>query len=199
MFNGIKAIIFDMDGTLIDTGQLHELAWTKTLSHFDIPLDKALMRSLAGVPTIETLERLIQHFDCAQVAPLDHINEFKESYVANEIKNFVKPTPLIDIVRQANLNIPMTVGTGAYTQEAKTILSYCGLTAEIDHVVGADQVSNPKPAPDTFLRCAKLVGVASEHCLVFEDAQMGIQAAKAANMKVIDVQQELNIVNHYFL
>lgn len=67
----------------------------------------------------------------------------------------------------------MAVGTGAYTEEAIQILTLCGLLELVDHVVGADQVDSPKPAPDTFLRCAELMGIAPARCIVFEDARRG--------------------------
>lgn len=75
----------------------------------------------------------------------------------------------------------------------------CGLLELVDHVVGADQVSEPKPAPDTFLRCAELMGIAPARCIVFEDAKAGIQAAKSAGMFVVDVLVDFDIQNDYFL
>jgi HAD superfamily hydrolase (TIGR01509 family) len=66
-------------------------------------------------------------------------------------------------------------------------------------VVGADQVANPKPAPDTFLRCAELLGVEPARCVVFEDARLGMEAATRAGMAVVDVQTDLKILNDYFL
>ena len=93
----------------------------------------------------------------------------------------------------------MAVGTGAYTAEAETILRLCGLDQYIDVVVGADQVSHPKPAPDTFLRCAELLNADPKRCVVFEDAQMGLLAARNAGMEAIDVLAVLQIENDYFL
>ena len=60
MYDHFDALIFDMDGTLVDSGQLHEVAWTETLTRFAIPIDRPYMRSLAGVPTKGTLELLIE-------------------------------------------------------------------------------------------------------------------------------------------
>ncbi|MGL1958583.1 MAG: beta-phosphoglucomutase family hydrolase [Colwellia sp.] len=199
MYKDFDAIIFDMDGTLVDSGRLHQNAWTLTLNKYGIPIDPALMRSLAGVPTIGTLEFLIDHFSLDFTLDLQAANEFKESIVRDTITQHVKPTTLADFAI-ANKNVrPMAVGTGAYTDEANTILQACGLTHLIDHVVGADQVTNPKPSPDTFLRCAELMGVKPERCIVFEDAKAGIQAAKSAGMFVVDVLEEFKIENDYFL
>ena len=93
---------------------------------------------------------------------------------------------------------PMAIGTGANTAEARLVLKQCGLDHFIDVVVGADQVQNAKPAPDTFLRCAELLGVDAARCVVFEDSRLGLQAAARAGMAGIDVLLIHNIHNDYF-
>jgi len=199
MYDGFAALIFDMDGTLVDSGQLHEMAWIETLNHYSIPIDRALMRSLAGVPTLGTVELLLDKFQVRSTTPAAEIHQFKERFVRDNVTNMIKPTALLDIVQRYYGIKPMAVGTGAQTDEALHILEICGLDKYINAVVGADQVSNPKPAPDTFLRCAELLGVPPEHCVVFEDAKLGMEAATRAGMTVVDVQAELQIHNDYFL
>lgn len=199
MYKEYEGIIFDMDGTLVDSGRLHQNAWTQALNQYQIPINFALMRSLAGVPTKETVDILVKHFDLNIQASSDEINEFKEAIVKETIHQYVKPTKLAEFARDNAGKRPMSVGTGAYTAEAKQILEMCGLTELIDHLVGADQVKNPKPAPDTFLRCAELMQIKPEKCIVFEDAPAGIQAAKSAGMFVVDVLEVMQIKNDYFL
>jgi len=199
VFEKFDAIIFDMDGTLVDSGQLHEVAWTRTLQRYEIPIDKPLMRSLAGVPTMGTLDILIEHFGVARKASSEEMNDYKESIVREIARDYVKPTALEDTARQYFGKKPMSVGTGAYSQEAESILGWCGLRELIGPVVGADQVDNPKPAPDTFLRCAELMGVAPERCIVLEDSSSGLEAAQRAGMTGVDVLEAFGIRNHYFL
>lgn len=199
MYDGFAALILDMDGTLVDSGQLHEMAWIETLNHYSIPIDRALMRSLAGVPTLGTVELLLERFNIRTTTPAAEIHHFKERFVRENLDTQVKPTALIEIVKRYHGIKPMAVGTGAQTAEALHILEICGLDKYLDTVVGADQVANPKPAPDTFLRCAELLGVPPEHCVVFEDAKLGMEAATRAGMTVVDVQAELQIHNDYFL
>lgn len=199
MYDHYAALIFDMDGTLVDSGQLHELAWRATLTRYGIPLDPVLMRSLAGVPTIGTLEKLIAHFGCKVDDSLAAINRFKEAFVREEMARHVKPTALAFVVREYHRVLPMAVGTGAYTVEARQILALCGLGGFFEFVVGADQVSRPKPAPDTFLRCAELLKVDPAGCVVFEDSPLGLQAADRAGMAGVDVLLAHGITNDYFL
>lgn len=199
MYDHYDALIFDMDGTLVDSGQLHEFAWTETLNRYGIPIDRPLMRSLAGVPTKGTIEILLQKFNIKVNVSLDEMNDFKERVVHDNMQLYVKPTGLLDVAQRYHGIKPMAVGTGAYTQEAKTILKICGLDAYITAVVGADQIANPKPAPDTFLRCAELLGVDPMQCIVFEDSKLGLQAAASAGMAGIDVLLVHAIENDYFL
>lgn len=199
MYDQYDALIFDMDGTLVDSGQLHEFAWSEMLNKYGIPIDRPLMRSLAGVPTKGTIEILLEKFNLVATATLDEMNNFKEALVHESMHKFVKPTALIEIAKKYHGIKPMAIGTGAYTQEAKTILGLCGLDIYINAVVGADQVKHPKPAPDTFLRCAELLGVPAEKCVVFEDSKLGLQAAATAGMAGIDVLLVHAIENDYFL
>ena len=198
MYDDYAALIFDMDGTLVDSGQLHEFSWRATLNKYNIPIDGPLMRSLAGVPTKETLAFLIQKFNCQVQTSLDEMNEFKEQCVRDNVQRYVKPTALFDLVKQYHGKKPMAIGTGANTPEALLVLQQCGIDSYLDAVVGADQVQHPKPAPDTFLRCAELLGVPPQNCVVFEDAQLGLQAAKSAGMAAVDVFLTHHIYNDYF-
>lgn len=194
-----QALIFDMDGTLVDSGKLHELAWIETLNKYAIPVDRPLMRSLAGVTTSRTLQQLIEQFDVVVSATIDEMSLHKQSIVNDNIARYIKPTRLKALAEKYYGRLPMSVGTGANTAEAEAILSHCGLRHLFAHVVGAESVCHPKPAPDIFLRCAELMGIKPSACLVFEDAKLGLQAAKAAGMRAIDVLDAYAIENDYFV
>lgn len=193
------AFVLDMDGTLIDSGPLHEKAWTLTAEHYGIPVEPKLMRSLAGVPIRETVAKLIAHFDLKIDASPAEVQQYKDQQVHKYLLEFIQPTALAELVKHFYGKKPMAVGTGAQTSSAHTLLKACGLDGYMDFVVGADQVRAFKPAPDTFLLCAELMKVEPKNCIVFEDAPLGLEAADRAGMAKVDVQTELGIVNQYFL
>lgn len=194
-----RGLIFDMDGTLVESGPLHEIAWRDTLSTFNLPIDAPLMNSLAGVPTRQTLEEVSTRTGHPLTASLEEINAYKEARVAQLAPRYLKATALADLARQHCGRLPMAVGTGAYTDEARNILEHCGLLALFDIVIGADQVAHPKPAPDTFLACAAHLHCEPGDCVVFEDADLGLKAARTAGMTAIDVRTEFQFINDYFL
>lgn len=100
----------------------------------------------------------------------------------------VKPLPLIDVVKSYYGRLPMAVGTGSEHSMAEMLLRHLGLRDYFDAIVGADDVTKHKPEPETFLRCAELLGVCPDKCVVFEDADFGVEAAKRANMAIVDVR-----------
>ncbi len=100
----------------------------------------------------------------------------------------VRPLPLLDVVREWHGRRPMSVGTGSESVLAESLLNHLGVRHYFDAVVAADHVKNHKPAPDTFLLCAERMGVEPSRCVVFEDADFGIQAAKLAGMDAVDVR-----------
>jgi HAD superfamily hydrolase (TIGR01509 family) len=100
----------------------------------------------------------------------------------------VKPLPIMDVVKTYHGRKPMAVGTGSEHAMAELLLRHLGLRNYFDVIVGADDVTKHKPEPETFLRCAALLGVKPNKCVVFEDADFGIEAARRANMAAVDVR-----------
>lgn len=187
MYDKYAALIFDMDGTVIDSLPAHQRAWEQILAKYQIPYTPKVMNHLNGWPSLQTVDFLC---DRAQLKHLDNvqISAEKEALYQQLAPQMVKLTPVIDIVKKYSGKKPIALGTGASTTEATSLLSHLGIVGLFDHIVGSDQVENHKPAPDTFLRCAKLLNVPSEQCIVFEDAQAGFDAAQAAGMAHFDVR-----------
>jgi beta-phosphoglucomutase family hydrolase len=175
-----KALIFDLDGTVADTMPVHYLAYKNILREFGIEFTPELFVSLAGIPAVGTIRKLNEIFGTS-MDPED-IGHFKEREY-EKIMNRMKPVePVVKIVKKYHNVMPMAVGTGGYRRLAWKSLEILGLKQYFDILVASEDVTHPKPHPETFLLCAERMGVAPEFCHVFEDGVLGIEAATAAGM-----------------
>ena len=175
-----RALIFDLDGTLADTMQVHFLAYQHILSQYGIDYTYETFMSLAGVPAFGTIEKINEMFGTSLVP--EEVGNAKEAEY-EKIMHQMKPIePVVKLVKKYHGKLPMAVGTGGYNRLAWKTLRIIDLDKYFDILVAAEDVEKHKPHPDTFLRCAELMGVAPEYCQVFEDGQPGMQAAKVAGM-----------------
>lgn len=175
-----KALIFDLDGTLADTMPVHFLAYKNILVKYGINFTPEIFATLAGVPAVGTIEKLNERFGSKMNA--EEVGHFKEREY-EKIMHKMKPIiPVMELAKKYHGILPMAVGTGGYKRLAWKTMDILGLDKYFDILVSSEDVSRPKPFPDTFLKCAELLGVEPAICEVFEDAHLGIQAAKAAGM-----------------
>lgn len=183
---GIQGLIFDMDGTLADTMPTHYLAWKKTLASVGYDFTEEEFYSLAGMST----ERILKKIGEENNIELDitSLSDQKEKEYLSLIDDVQPIKPIFEIAKENLGKMPMSIGTGNIDELIEHTLNSLGVYHWFDVKVGADQVENPKPDPETFLQCAIRMGIEPRFCLVFEDGEPGIQAAKAAGMRVIDVR-----------
>jgi beta-phosphoglucomutase-like phosphatase (HAD superfamily) len=119
---------------------------------------------------------------------LDTIAEEKEAAFLRNLDRVKPIEPVVRVLEDCYGRLPIAAGTGGYRRVATKILQNIGVWDRIDVLVASDDVIRHKPHPDTFLKCAESLGVPPEACLVFEDADLGFRAAKAAGMRVVDVR-----------
>lgn len=180
-----KGLIFDLDGTLADTMPIHYIAWKNAAARYGIDFTPELFATLAGIPVYPTVEKLNELFGM-NIDPRE-MGDLKEA----EFENNMHLTPEIkivtDLVRKYHGKIPMAIGTGGSRRLSMKTLGIIGLQDYIDIMVTSEDVENFKPHPETFLKCAELMGIEQRFCEVFEDGILGMQAARTAGMMVVDV------------
>lgn len=179
--------IFDLDGTLVDTMPLHYAAWRDTLREFglDQDLDEDLFYSLGGVPAVKVADIFNQHYGTS-FEPLS-LRELKEVRFMKLLPEAPLIEPVVTFARQMAKSHAVSVASGGPRDLVTDTLEKRGLASLFPVVVTADDVEHGKPAPDTFLLAAEKMGVAADGCLVFEDAELGIEAAEAAGMKWVRI------------
>ena len=184
----IQGLIFDCDGTLADTMPLHFHAWRSTLDRYGISLSEDRFYSLGGQPTVKIVELLAgeQSLDLDSIA----VAEEKEQAFLARLSEVKPIDPIVDIVRGNVGQLPMAVASGSHRAVVFDVLKIIGLDDLFDDhtVVGAEDTELHKPNPDVFLEAARRIGVAPENCRVYEDAELGIEAARRANMACFDVR-----------
>jgi HAD superfamily hydrolase (TIGR01509 family) len=184
------AYIFDLDGTLIDTMPVHFLAWQAAMQAAGLrgPLDEDHFYSLGGMPTHEVAAIMGRRYGLA----LDPhaVTHAKEQRYLDVLKSGVTlVAPVVEFARRVAATHPLAIVTGGAPDVAHPSLAVSGLAELFDIVVTPHDVpaGRGKPAPDMFLLAAERLGVSPGRCLVFEDAEPGILAARAAGMQVVHV------------
>ncbi|WP_372774162.1 HAD family hydrolase [Mangrovibacterium sp.] len=186
-----KGLIFDLDGTISDTMPIHFVAWRNAAARYDIDFTVELFNALAGIPLYPTVEKLNELFN-KNIDPQEMGDAKEEEYESN--MHLAKPIePVVDVIRKFHGKLPMAVGTGGLKRLAKKTLELIDLDQYFDIIVAYEDVKNYKPHPETFLRCAELMGVSPSLCQVFEDGVLGMKAAKTAGMMVVDVTKYYNV------
>lgn len=181
-----KAIVFDMDGTLIDSMGAHVKAWQQTCEYFGYDFDAEYMYGLGGVPTKQIAVLLNDKFNVNH-DPDEVAAKKRECWMAlAHVPEVIEQTCAVVDHYQGKLK--MGIGTGSARDNALDVLAKTGLDKKIPVLVTASDVTNGKPYPETFLRVAELLGVEPTECVVFEDTEIGRQAAEAANMDCILVK-----------
>jgi HAD superfamily hydrolase (TIGR01509 family) len=183
-----KAYLFDCDGTIADSMPLHYIAWKQALSEYGCnDFTEELFYALGGMPVGAVVERLNQRDGLS--IPIDAFAHRKESLYYDLIHQ-LQPVP--EVLEQIHLqhgSIPFAVVSGSTRESVVASLGALGILDLFDTLVCAGDYERGKPAPDPFLLAAERLGVSPEHCLVFEDADIGIQSAKAAGMAWVRIAQ----------
>ena len=182
-----SAVIFDLDGVLVDSGAHHRAAWTALLGELGVAVPSEFWRLTIGRTADEALPHLLgRPLSPSEVRQLSRRKH--EHYVTFSRAGLPAvagaPAFVTSLVR---LGVPRAVATSARGTDATRLLGNLGLLAHFEVIVAAEDVRRGKPAPDVFLTAAEHLGIRPEACLVFEDSVLGVQAGREAGMRVIGV------------
>ncbi len=186
MSDHIKGLIFDCDGTLVDSMPAHWLAWEEVTKRHGLHFPKDRFYSLGGVPSWQIIEMLGKEQGVSVDAhAISH--EKEQAYLP--YMDRVKPIePVMAIVREWQGRVPMSVATGGVRSIIEPLLDQVGLSKYFEAIVTSEDVTHQKPAPDIFLEAARRIKVAPSHCRAYEDTDLGMQAIVAAGMEAVDVR-----------
>lgn len=182
-----KAVIFDMDGTLINSTKADFLAWQKLFSFYGKSLTYEEYIPLLGIKSAQVVKEFlpVKNDEEIQMALTQKLVFFHE-YVA---ENGIYPVPYADVFLKQikQLDIPVALATSSRKAKMEMVMTKVNLVTLFDAIVTGGDVKNGKPAPDIFIKAAEKLGVRPQDCIVFEDASNGVKAAKNAFMKCVAV------------
>jgi beta-phosphoglucomutase-like phosphatase (HAD superfamily) len=181
-----QGLIFDCDGTLIDTMPVHYKAWCKALALHNLKMSEERFYSLAGA-TSRAIVAMLSREQGIKCDPME-VSRQKEDFYEASLCDLVLIRSVVDIAKRENGHRGLAVASGGRTQAVRSSLTIAGIANLFQVVVGMDDVTHGKPDPELFLKAAALLKVPAENCLVYEDGDLGIEAAQRAGMGCIDVR-----------
>jgi beta-phosphoglucomutase family hydrolase len=182
----IEAVLWDLDGVLVDTARFHYEAWRQLLGELGRSLSEEEFRHTFGLRNDLILRDMLGKVPAEEV---ERLSERKESFFRRHAAGRVTPLPgAVELVRRArDGGRRMALVTSTPRANIDFVLEQVGLADTFDTIVAAEDVSRGKPDPEGFLLAAQRLGVAPQRCLVIEDAPGGIEAARRAGMRSLAV------------
>jgi beta-phosphoglucomutase len=185
-----KACLFDLDGVLVDTAIYHFQAWKNLGKQFGYELTEEQNEELKGVSRVESLNKILAWagYTATQEEKAAWLIEKNEDYlrlISNMNPGEILPG-VLEFLEQIKA-LGYKIALGSASKNAEIILEKTKLISWFDLIIDGNKVSKSKPDPEVFLKGAEGLGLAPESCIVFEDAQAGVEAAKAGQMKAIGI------------
>ena len=181
-----SAAIFDLDGTLADTMPVHFRAWQQVASRYGLQFPESRFYAMGGVPTSKIAATLIA--EQGVTADPGAITREKEEVVLQLFTEVRPIQAVVEIARRCREVGPVAIASGGGRQMVERTLKQIGLADFFPVVVAAEDTTRHKPEPDVFLEAARRMGVSADICTVYEDTELGLEAARRAGMRGVDVR-----------
>jgi beta-phosphoglucomutase-like phosphatase (HAD superfamily) len=184
-----RALVFDCDGTLADTMPIHYEAWRQILPPLGIPFGEERFYALGGMPTAKII-RLLSGETGIAVGDVDSLVLRKEEIFLTMLHTVEPLAGIVGIAERYRGKLPMAVASGGYRSVVTKTLTAIGILDWFDALVCAEDTPKHKPEPDVFLEAARRLGdIPPKACVVFEDTDIGLEAASRAGMLGVDVRK----------
>lgn len=190
VLSGIKALIFDCDGTLADTLPIQLKAWCGAFADYGLECPREFILKHQGIPVARTIEIYNRQFQTHIDAKAFADNKNQRAHAGLDQARPI--IPVADIVLKYKDILPMAVASGGTRRNVDLIIATIGLNGCFQTVITSDDAVDPKPAPDIFLEAARRMEVEARYCQVFEDGDAGLVAAEKAGMTGTDVRPFLD-------
>ncbi|HUO06912.1 MAG TPA: beta-phosphoglucomutase, partial [Phycisphaerae bacterium] len=190
---GVQAVLFDLDGVLVDTARFHHLAWKRLADELGVAFNEKISDGFRGVGRMECLEKLLGKFSKGLAAEEKRVlADRKNGYYLEQVMT-LRPGDLAAGARHLAMMLRaappggVRMGLVSASKNARLVLELLGITDWFDAIVDGTDAVRSKPDPQGFLLCAKKLRVEAEQCVVVEDAEAGIRAGQAAGMVCVGI------------
>jgi len=186
-----QAYIFDCDGTLVDSMPLHYIAWVESLQQHDAPFEftEEVFYAHAGIKEQDVVKILNAQYG-TNIDPVS-VDELKMEIFRKRIPEVQPVRPVAEFAKSLAGRFPMAVASGSEEPTVRGCLEATGLIHLFETIITPKLVKHGKPAPDMFLLAAERMGIAPSECLVLEDGNSGLEAAKAAGMQTVFIPRTM--------
>ena len=195
MLEGVKLVVFDLDGVLTETSKQHFLAWQSMAKKIGVTLEPAFEEKLKGVSRKESLDRILEltdktYTDLEKQTMQDEKNEHYQTLIKdfNETNLFKGAKPLLKLLKAKGILLAL----GSASKNGPTLIEALGIKEYFDYVVNPAPLKS-KPHPDIFKAPMKQYNLPAKSCIGIEDAYAGVSAIKAANMRAIGIGNKINL------
>lgn len=185
----IKAILFDLDGVLVDAVRLHEIAFLEAVKPYKEVSREYHARVLNGLPTKKKLEKLGFYNDI-----IEEINKKKQEITFSLIPNMIQPVPKVqEVIKEVKVRgIPFAICSNAIRESVELLLKAGGVEGH-SFIISNQEVINPKPDPEMYLKAITRMGLDGSEILIVEDSPHGLEAAKRSGAKVCQISDPQDI------
>jgi HAD superfamily hydrolase (TIGR01509 family) len=185
----MQGFIFDLDGTLADTMPVHYRAWVEITGRHALRLAEDRFYGLGGIPTRKIAEMLVREAG-SNIDPGLVAKEKEAAFVrAIDVPGAIQPiVAVVEIARKRREEGPVAIASGGARHLVERTMRAIGVFDWFPVIVTAEDTTRHKPEPDVFLEAARRLGLPPEVCTVYEDTELGFEAARRAGMQCVDVR-----------